>query len=283
MEDVTLRRLQPGDLPDGLKLTQAERWSHRMEDWEFHCRLGLGWAACDSNGKLLGTASWWAYGDGFATVGLVLVDQSCQGRGIGRKLMNAAIEEAGKRTLQLVATKAGLTLYQRCGFHEVDAIGQHQGIPAAELPAVQLPPDTVLRPTSHDDLASLCSLDTAAFGADRHNLIGAVLESGTGGVLAVRGGRPIAFALARQSGRGTVIGPVVAPDESMAMALIAYQLQTNSGFARVDIPTDASKLAEWLEAAGIPRVDRVSVMIRGERPKRSSNERVFGLVSQALG
>src|SRR6185437_9201170 len=87
MEEVILRRLQAADLAAALKLTQAERWSHRMEDWEFHYRLGLGWAACDSTGKLLGTASWWAYGDAFATVGLVLVDQSCQGRGIGRKLM----------------------------------------------------------------------------------------------------------------------------------------------------------------------------------------------------
>jgi len=282
MEDVTLRRLQPGDLADGLRLTQAERWSHRMEDWEFHYRLGRGWAACDSTGKLLGTASWWAYGDAFATVGLVLVDQSCQGRGIGRKLMNAAIDEAGTRTLQLVATKAGLTLYQRCGFREVAGIAQHQGPPAAEIPAVQLPPDTVLRPPSPDDLASMCNLDTAASGADRQNLIRAVLEWGTGGVLAVRDGRPIAFALARRSGRGTVIGPIVAPDESLAIALIASQLKINRGLARVDIPTDALKLAEWLEVAGIPCVDRVTVMIRGEMPKRSSNERVFGLVSQAL-
>jgi hypothetical protein len=59
-------------------------------------------------------------------------------------------------------------------------------------------------------------------------------------------------------------------------------LQTNSGFARVDIPTDASKVAAWLEAAGLPCVDRVTVMIRGDMPKRASNERVFGLVSQAL-
>jgi hypothetical protein len=101
-------------------------------------------------------------------------------------------------------------------------------------------------------------------------------------VLAVRDGRPIAYALARQSGRGTVIGPIVAPDESLAIALIADQLKSNGGFARVDIPTDAVKLAEWLEAAGIPCVDRVTVMIRGEMPKRSSEERVFGLVSQAL-
>jgi len=280
MEEVTLRRLQPGDLADALKLTQAERWSHRLEDWQFHYRLGLGWAACDGGGKLLGTASWWPYGDAFATVGLVLVSQEQQGRGIGRKLLNAVMDEAGSRTLQLIATKAGLTLYQRCGFRELDSVGQYQGTPA-KIPAAEVPPDTVLRPAAHADLAALSDLDAAAFGANRRKLIDAVLESGTG-VLAVTGGQPTGFALARQSGRGTVIGPVVAPDESLAMALIAYQLKANSGFARIDIPADAAQLAGWLEAAGLLCVDRGTVMRRGPVLKRSPHGRVFALVSQAL-
>ncbi len=280
MEGVMLRRLQAGDLAEALKLTEAERWSHRMEDWEFHYRLGLGWAACDSNGRLLGTALWWTYGELFATVGLVLVDQTCQGQGIGRKLMEAVINEAAPRTLQLVGTKAGMKLYQRCGFREVRGIGQHQGV-RAEIPAAKMPSDTVLRPASRGDLALLCDLDAAAFSASRREVIGAVLDSGTG-VLAVRRRQPTGFALARQSGHGTVIGPVVAPDESLAIALIAHQLKVNSGFARIDIPTDAVQLANWLEGAGLVCVDRVTVMLRGDVPKRSSSGRVFALVSQAL-
>jgi len=281
MEKPILRRLQIADLAECLRLTQAERWSHRMEDWEFAHRLGLGWAACDAEGKLLGTASWWAYGERFATVGLVLVDQNYQGQGIGRQLMEAVIREAGARTLQLVATKAGLTLYQRCGFRERYDIGQHQGM-AGEIPASELPSDTTLRVVSRAELGALCDLDAAAFGADRHQLISAVLESGTG-VLAVRGGRLIAFALARKSGRGAVIGPVVAPDESLASVLIAYHLMNNTGaFVRVDIPTDAVQLADWLERAGLARVDRVTVMVRGEVPERSPSVGLFALVSQAL-
>src|SRR5262249_5824011 len=120
------------------------------------------------------------------------------------------------------------------------------------------------------------------FGANRCKVIGAILDVGTG-VLALRGGQPIGFALARQSGRGTVIGPVVAPDESLAIALIAHQLKGNSGFARVDIPTDAVKLAGWLESIGLPCVDGVMVMLRGHMPKRTANGRSFALVSQALG
>ncbi len=280
MATLTLRRLEERDLDATLRLSQAERWSHRLEDWEFHYRLGRGWAACDAAGKLLGTASWWAYGDRFGTVGLVLVDQGHKGQGIGRQLMDAVMSEAGPRALQLVATKAGLTLYQRCGFRERHGIGQHHGV-VAETPTFALSPDTVLRTVSPADLASLCDLDATAFGASRRQVISAVFEGG--GVVAQRNGRLAGFALARQSGRGTLIGPVVADGEPLAIALIAHQLQATRGFVRVDVPTDAAQLAEWLETAGLVCVDRVTAMIRGDVPEEHSTTRTFGLVSQALG
>jgi len=280
MGALTLRRLEIHDLGGVLRLSQAERWPHRLEDWQFHCRLGRGWVACDADGQLLGTASWWAYGDRFGTVGLVLVDQSHQGQGIGRQLMNVVLNETGSRVLQLVATKAGLTLYQRCGFRERHGIGQHHGI-ATHNPALAVPPDTVLRAVSRTDLAALYDLDGIAFGASRQQVISAVFDAG-GGVLAHRNGQVVGFALVRQSGRGALIGPVVADDQPLAIALIAHQLKTTRGFTRVDVPTDAVQLAEWLETAGLACVDRVTTMVRGAVPEEHPGARVFGLVSQAL-
>jgi GNAT superfamily N-acetyltransferase len=283
MGPLTLRRLEARDLAGALRLSQAERWSHRMEDWEFHYRLGRGWVACDADGKVLGTASWWTYGDRFGTVGLVLVDQAHQGQGIGRQLMNVVMSDAGPRVLQLVATNAGLTLYRRCGFRERYAIGQHQGT-ATQVPAVAPLADTVLRSVSPTDLEALCDLDAAAFSANRRQVVGAVFNAGGGvGVLAHRNGRLAGFALARQSGRGTVIGPVVAEDQSLAIALLAYQLETTRGFTRVDVPADAAQLSDWLETAGLVCVDHVTTMVRGDSPERHAEARVFGLVSQALG
>jgi GNAT superfamily N-acetyltransferase len=283
MRALTLRRLEERDLDGALRLSQAERWSHRLEDWQFHFRLGRGWAACDDDGKVLGTASWWAYGEQFGTVGLVLVDQAHQGQGIGRQLMNVVMSDAGPRVLQLVATKAGLTLYQRCGFREHHGIGQHQGT-ATQIPAFAPLRDTVLGTVSPDDLEAVCDLDTAASGADRRQLVSAVLNAGSGGgVIAHRNGRLAGFALVRQSGRGMTIGPVVAEDEALAIALIAHQLNSNGSFTRVDIPADAKQLADWLETAGLVCVDQVTSMVRGNGREKRAEVRVFGLVSQALG
>jgi GNAT superfamily N-acetyltransferase len=283
MRALTLRRLEERDLDGTLRLSQAERWSHRLEDWQFHFRLGQGWVACDDEGKVLGTASWWAYGEQFGTVGLVLVDQAHQGQGIGRQLMNVVMSDAGPRLLQLVATKAGLTLYQRCGFREDHGIRQYQGT-VTQIPAFAPLPDTVLETVSLADLEAVCDLDAAAFGANRRHLVSAVFNDGNGGgVLARRNGRVAGFALARQSGRGTTIGPVVAEDEALAITLIAHQLNSNRSFTRVDVPADAMKLADWLEAAGIVCVDHVTSMVRGNLREGRAQARVFGLVSQALG
>jgi GNAT superfamily N-acetyltransferase len=283
MRALTLRRLEARDLDSALRLTQAERWSHRLEDWQFHYGLGRGWVACDDDGKVLGTASWWAYGEQFGTVGLVLVDQAHQGQGIGRQLMNVVMNDAGPRVLQLVATKAGLTLYQRCGFREHRGIRQHQGT-ATQIPSFAPLRDTVVGTVSIGDLETVCDLDAAAVGANRRQLVSAVFNAGTGvGVLARRNGRLAGFALVRQSGRGTTIGPVVAEDEALAIALIAHQLNTNGSFTRVDVPADAAQLADWLERAGVVCVDHVTTMVRGDVREERAQARVFGLVSQALG
>ena len=277
---MMIRRMQPGDLASALKLTQAENWSHRAEDWEFHYRIGRGWAVCDDKDALLGTATWWDYGDALGSVGLVVVDRNQQGKGIGRQLMDTIIEDAGPRALQLVATNAGLKLYRQCGFKESGGIEQHQGVPTLRSP-VAPPSGMTLRFVTANDHALLSDLDASAFGAPRPQVIKSVLSVGTG-VLAEQGGRPTGFALMRPAGRGTTIGPVVASDEAHAIDLIAQLLNISIGFTRIDVPADAEALAAWLDTVGLERVDRETTMVRGARPAPRPGVRTFGLVSQAL-
>ncbi|MDE2263475.1 MAG: GNAT family N-acetyltransferase, partial [Gammaproteobacteria bacterium] len=220
------------------------------------------------------------YGEQFATVGLVVVDRDQQGKGIGRKLMHAVMEDAGARSLQLVSTRAGRRLYEQCGFREQGAIDQHQGVPvAAELP--HGPGAASLRAATSADVSTIAQWDAISFGADRTPVIAAVLESGEG-ILTTRQGRLAGYALARPAGRGTTIGPVVAEDEMLAIEMIARMLQRRTEIMRLDIPADATVLGRWLESAGLARIDRAAVMVRGTPMPRGGAARVFGLVSQAL-
>lgn len=276
-----IRRMQPGDLPAALKLTRAEQWSHRLEDWQFHYGLGQGWAEYGDDGALLGTATWWAYGERFGTIGLVLVDRSQQGKGIGRRLMDTLIDDAGSRSLQLIATTAGLKLYKQCGFREAGIIEQRQGI-VSPRPALPPPDDATVRAVTANDLETLVCLDAAAFGAPRRQVISELLVEASGVVAAVNG-RPTGFAMARQAGRGVLIGPLVADNESTAIVLVSHLLSTITGFARIDIPAEAQQLARWLDGVGLVSVDQVTVMRRSAWPNAQASMRTLGLASQALG
>lgn len=277
---MLLRPMQPGDLPGGLKLSQAAQWSHRLEDWEFHYGLGRGWVACDDSNAMLGTATWWSYGEHHGSVGLVLVDPSHQGKGIGRKLMDTLIDDAGSRSLQLVATKAGLKLYKQCGFREVGAIEQRQGTVSPPVESSSL--NAVFREAATSDLAMLRDLDAAALGAPRLELMQHLITVGSG-FIATLDGRPAGFVLKRQAGRGTLIGPVVADTESLAIALVAKAINSSTGFVRIDIPSGAEQLARWLDGVGLVKVDTVAAMRRGDAPEANTGARTFALVSQAFG
>jgi hypothetical protein len=194
--------------------------------------------------------------------------------------MTAVFGEAESRVLQLVATEAGLKLYRQCGFRERGGIEQRQGMPTPGA-AIAAPAGVKLRSITRDDVPSVCELDAKAVGADRREVIGAAFNAGMG-VLAEQDGRLRGFALMRSAGRGKHIGPIVAGDQRLAIALVAHHLNTSPGFTRVDVPSDAAELSTWLDTEGLVCVDRVTTMLRGDPPKQSDEARTYGLVSQAL-
>ncbi len=237
--------------------------------------LGAGLVAADGAGEILGTAMWWPYGAGAATLGMVLVATGQQGKGIGRALMRAAMETVGARALMLHSTEAGQRLYESLGFRAIGAIHQHQGnFAAASRPAASV------RAFEPGDRQALLALDAAAFGAPRQALLDRLLRVGSAVVLETASG-VAGFAIRRTSGRGQTVGPLVALGEEDAISLVAALAAP--GVLRVDIPADAARLARWLSEAGLSRVDGATTMVRGTWRERSPSPRGFALVSQALG
>jgi hypothetical protein len=140
-----------------------------------------------------------------------------------------------------------------------------------------------LRRAVPGDRAQLCALDAAVFGADRSALIGSLLATGDAW-LVDRAGQPAGFVVLRDFGRGMIIGPVVASSEDEAIALVAAAAKAAPpGVLRVDIPANAEGLAAWLTAAGLPAIDTVTVMLRGNWPATWQGLQRFGLALQAWG
>lgn len=278
--ETRLRPMTQDDLAAAHLLSRECQWPHRLDDWQFTLALGQGVVA-ERGGTLVGTAMWWPYGDKAASLGMVIVSQSCRGGGIGRRLMDAVIARNAGRTLLLNGTAAGLPLYHSLGFQKIGEVRQHQGA-AFSVPVASLQAGERIRPLTRSDEAAVVALDTEATGLPRAPLIAALLDVAEGVVLD-RDGQAAGFALYRRFGRGHVVGPVVAPDIDGAKALISHWAGSNAGmFLRVDVPGHET-LSAWLDDLGLLGVAPVTTMALGPVPPRGTRARSFAIVSQALG
>ena len=119
------RAMTRSDLPAAHGLSAQLNWPHRLEDWELLHRLFKGFVVCDGE-RLIGTAFACPQG-AFATIGLVVVSPDYQGQGVGRQLMELALEACKPATAILNASAAGAPLYLSQGFIEFGTIEQRQG------------------------------------------------------------------------------------------------------------------------------------------------------------
>jgi GNAT superfamily N-acetyltransferase len=271
--------MTPDDVASVHALSQTEQWPHRRQDLADMLTVGIGIVA-EMGADIVASTMWWPCGESAATLGMVIVARTHRGAGIGRIVMEAALDQIGHRTIYLNATEEGLPLYRKLGFRGISDILQHQGA-SFSAPLVPLDAEERIRPLGMRDEPVVTSMAEAATGLIRPEVMAAVIEKGHGIVLD-RNGEVDGFALFRRFGRGYAIGPVVAPDLVRAKALVAQWLGSRSGeFTRLDIVGDCG-LSEWLEELGIVRVGRVVTMVRGPEAVAATPGRSFAIVSQAL-
>ncbi|WP_345827999.1 GNAT family N-acetyltransferase [Erwinia sp. HDF1-3R] len=278
---MQINAMNESHLDAAFGLTQRLSWPHRREDWRQALQLGEGVVA-EQDGVLLGTTLFWRWGSDAATVGLVIVADEAQGKGIGKALMQAALAKLEGYQVRLHATEAGRVLYQKLGFAGVGAVAQHQ-CRALERVTPLLPGGGQRRrPACPDDAPALIRLDARAHGQQRDRLIRLLLDDAALRIEVLEEqGTATGFACLRRFGHGYAVGPIICQDLTRAKLLISALLAELSGeFVRID--TDAaSGLGEWLTTLGLIEVDRPVTMIRGV-PWQPQEMQAFGLMSQAM-
>ncbi|MGK3141696.1 GNAT family N-acetyltransferase [Pantoea sp. C2G6] len=277
---LTIRAMTPDDLDSCYAMTQALKWPHRREDWTLALQLGEG-TVIEEQGRLIGSAVLWRWGESAATVGLVIVDNQQQGRGLGKQLMLAQLEKLPDYNVRLHATEMGKGLYEKLGFVSCGEIRQHQTRAVTTLPDVVIPAGLQLRPVTPADHATLVALDQQAHGMHRPTLFDHLLRDCQTLLLQDAAQQIQGFASLRRFGHGWAIGPVIAADFPQAQALVASLMQSLHGeFLRID--TDASlPMSAWLHSLGIDQVDAPTTMVRGT-PWTPQGMQAFGLMTQAM-
>lgn len=261
--------LAPSEAAQGLALSEAAGWNQTAEDWRLFARHGRVFALRDGEqGPLVATAAALPYGGGIGWISMVLVTPAWQHQGLATALMRRCIDHLQSlgATPVLDATPAGAASYARLGFEPGFALSRWQG--ALSAPS-----------TAHDsdrcDAASLTRLDAAACGFERGLLFADFLaRPGTRAWLAPDAA---GFVLAREGLRATQVGPLVAPDETTALALLQSAFSALQGPVFLDLPERWTAIADWLRAQGFTRQRSFVRMALGTAPIHHTPDRLFVL------
>lgn len=278
-DTIDLVAFDESHLDGAVRLSRETGWPHRREDWQMLLSLSRGFVALQ-DGEIVGTTMVTPFGNAFATVNMVIVDAAMRGRGLGRRLMEAALQACGERECRLTATRDGLPLYEKLGFRATHEIRQHQGIPSSQPAEAAASGIDLAGPA---DFSGVAALDRRALGIDRRALLRLLADLGEIAVLR-EAGDIVGYAALRPFGRGEVIGPVVADTPERARALIAFLIASRPGaFLRIDTP-EWQWLSPWLAGLGLAEAGGGIVMRRGpEQPAPAGPAKPFALASQALG
>lgn len=275
--DITLERMDEAHLDGAVRLSREAGWPHRRDDWAMVLSASDGLVALEDE-AVVGTILLTRFDPSVAAINMVIVDGALRGRGLGRRLMDAALADAGHRQCRLIATQEGLPLYEKLGFVATGEIVQHQGV----LRPVSAPPG--VEDARGDDLSRLADLDAMAQGFRRDRVFAALARSAQFVVIREEGVAQ-AFAARRLFGRGTVVGPIIARSQGEALRLLDALLarEAPGAFVRVDADR-AVGLGECLAERGLACVGGGITMRRGQpTPAPATPCRVFTLINQAFG
>jgi GNAT superfamily N-acetyltransferase len=276
---TTIRPMLPADVAAAADAVRRGDWGDREAFFRFatghpNCRPIL----AERDREIVGTGVATVSGR-VGWVGTIWVAPALRGRGLGRALTEAVIEQlkgSGCRTLVLVATGAGRPVYERLGFEILthDHALVASGLGAGRHRAVADP--SVRRFVPTEDLDAAAALDRWATGEDRRH----ILATCDGWVVGRAPGEVTAFTL--RSPFGGVA--TVARDASDALRLFDLRRREAGPEGRVRagvLDGNAAGLERlvaegWTEAWSGPR------MIRGE-PLDWTPAGIWSQFNHALG
>jgi GNAT superfamily N-acetyltransferase len=271
--------LSPADAAGGLALSAAAGWNQTIDDWALFIARGHAFGWRDVEGRLIATAAALPYGGGLGWISMVLVAADHRHRGLATRLMARcvdALQGAGVRPV-LDATPAGAQVYRRIGFAPGFELERWEGEGGADdgLGA------DASRSAGLANLDAMAALDAEATGLGRGWLLQAFLSRPATRAWMLH--TPDGFAMARAGHRATQIGPLVAPDETQALALLSAALAGSRGSVFLDLPTRWTAIAAWLAQRGFRRQRPFVRMALGQAQTLAVPDCLFVLAGPEFG
>ncbi|WP_306325367.1 GNAT family N-acetyltransferase [Streptomyces venezuelae] len=280
LAQLPVRRLTADDLLACADLSENRGWPREEHKWSLLLTAGTGYGIDEPSGAgLLACSVVTSYGPGLAAIGMVLVAERYARQGVGRRLMEHVVTEAGATPLTLHATPNGQPLYEQLGFTETSRAEMVRGRFTFSTPAPAVP----VRPATADDLQAILRLDHEVFGLDRTHMITRLPAFADHLRVAVEDGEITGFAATWPNMDTHVVGPLIARDPATAQALIASLAAAGDRPLRTDVDVRHTSLLSWLKENGVESVAFNSVMVRSVPDLPGDWRRRFAPLTVAAG
>ncbi len=260
-------------------------WNQNVADWRFMLAAGRGFGCTGPEGQWQASSLVLPLGQRLAWISMVLVTKDRRRGGLGTALLKrciAEVREAGA-VAGLDATELGRPIYLPLGFRDLYAVSRWHFDRGAE--PVQPPNGITLRPIVVADLPRLPLYDRPLTGMERPSILAhlALRQPGRAWIAEDAAGKVVGFVLGREGRTATSLGPVIADNEAIAVALITQAAAATAGPFIIDVPVAHHALRSWLEAQGATTPRGYMRMTLGEAKGIDDPSHVFALAGPEFG
>ena len=256
------------DLPLCRHLVRQAGWNQVDADWMRAIELEpMGCFVAELDHLPVATTTTCRF-ETIAWIAMVLVDKTVRGQGIGKQMVEHAIEYLDRRqveTIRLDATSLGEPLYRKLGFHADYEVVRYCKIPVSEKYDLEN-----ILPISVEDRVTpeLISLDQRITGTNRKFFItDLVRESGSPFYYKVNeADNLVGYTGSRKGNTAIQIGPAMAFSPNVGRQLMDTITSDFSEVrAYIDIPVENKSATKWAKTNGFKEQRRFMRMSRGKK------------------
>ena len=276
----TIRTLTPAEAQRAVDWAAAEGWNPGLADLDAFLAQDPGlFLGAFAGEDLLAVIAATRYEPAFGFIGFYIARPEARGQGHGMAVWRAGMARLSGRVVGLDGVVAQQANYRKSGF----ALAWNNIRYGGEAPVLPTPRAAIV-PAATIHFAALEALDRQVFPTPRPDFLRHwIAAPGHVALVLLRDGAPAGYGVIRPCRSGHKIGPLTAPDEGGAEALLAALLErADPGPIFLDLPQPNAAAVRLAERIGLKPVFETARMYAGPAPALPM-ERLFGVTSFELG
>ncbi len=281
MGNILVRNASFEEMPLIIQMAEREGWNPGNSDHDFFFRADpSGFIVMVHDNEMLGCISSIEYSKEFGFIGFHIIAEQLRGQGLGRKLLNVAVERLGERNIGLNSLPGLKEFYEKSGFKFDHKIITFKGVCDGKLDK----PSTIGSPFLQP-FELLHEFDTNHFFCDRKDFIMSWLNQPQSLLLGkVEENKYLGYGLIRPATNGYKIAPLFADDpvtaKEILKALTGHFPEGTNYY--IDIPEPNSSALEIAEELRLTK-EREYLRMYTKSSSNNSLDNIYGYSSFELG